>query len=120
MKKDILYKRASTLSGGQFQRMLVAWVLISDPKIIFLDEPTTSIDIGGGETINSLFHNIQKQKKLTIVMVTHDLNVVYKYSTHVLCINRKSHHCFGIPKEILNPETIEATFGKEVKFYEHQ
>ncbi len=119
LDKNILQKKAGNLSAGQFQRMLIAWVLISDPQIIFLDEPTTGIDIGGGETINSLLRNIQKQKKLTIVLVTHDLNIVFKYSDHVLCLNRKSHNCFGRPREILTPQILEKTFGTEIKFYEH-
>jgi len=119
LEKDILDKTAGNLSSGQFQRMLVAWVLISHPQIIFFDEPTTGIDIGGGETVYSLLHNIWKQEKLTIFLVTHDLNIVYKHSTNVLCLNRKGYHCFGTPKDILSMETLEKVFGKEIKLYEH-
>jgi len=119
LERDVLFKKAGSLSGGQFQRMLVAWVLISHPEVIFFDEPTTGIDIGGGETIYSLLHNIWEQEKLTIFLVTHDLNIVYKHSTNVLCLNRKGHHCFGAPKEILNAETLKKVFDKEIKIYEH-
>lgn len=119
LEKDILLKKAGGLSGGQFQRMLVAWALVSHPQIIFFDEPTTGIDIGGGETIYSLLHAIWKKEKLTIFLVTHDLNIVYKHSTNVLCLNRKGYHCFGAPKEILSPETLEQLFGTEIKFYKH-
>ncbi len=117
---NILKKRASDLSGGQFQRMLIAWVLASKPKILFLDEPITGIDIGGGETIYSLLRQMRKKEKLTIFLVTHDLNIVYKYSTNVLCLNKKGHFCFGRPKEILSPKTLEQVFGMEIKFYEHK
>ncbi|MBA4320601.1 MAG: ABC transporter ATP-binding protein [Flavobacterium sp.] len=119
LDEGILHKRAGYLSSGQFQRMLVAWVLISHPQIIFFDEPTTGIDIGGGETIYSLLHSIKEKEKLTIFLVTHDLNIVYKYSNHVLCLNRKGYSCFGAPKEILSPKTLEHLFGTEIKFYEH-
>ena len=119
LPKDIISKRAGTLSGGEFQRMLVAWVLISRPDLIFLDEPTTGIDIGGGETIYSLLQNISKKDKLTIILVTHDLNIVYKNSTNVLCLSRKGHHCYGSPKETLNSETLKSIFGTEIKLYEH-
>lgn len=118
--KDILLKTAGNLSGGQFQRMLVAWVLVSHPDVIFFDEPTTGVDIGGGETIYSLLHDIQEKEKLTIFLVTHDLNIVYKHSTSVLCLSRRGHNCFGAPKEILNTQTLEKIFGAEIKFYEHK
>ena len=119
LEKDILLKTAGNLSGGQFQRMLVAWTLVSHPNVLFFDEPTTGIDIGGGETIYSLLRTIWEKEKLTIFLVTHDLNIVYKYSTHVLCLNRKGHQCFGPAKEILSPEKLEQIFGTEIKFYEH-
>jgi len=119
LEKDILLKIIGNLSGGQFQRMLVAWTLVSHPNIIFFDEPTTGIDIGGGGTIYSLMRTIWKKEKLTIFLVTHDLNIVYKYSTNVLCLNRKGHQCFGPAKEILSPERLEQIFGAEIKFYEH-
>jgi len=119
LKKDILKKTVGNLSGGQFQRMLVAWTLVSHPNVLFFDEPTTGIDIGGGETIYSLLQAIWEKEKLTIFLVTHDLSIVYKYSTNVLCLNRKGHQCFGAPKEILSPERLEQIFGTEIKFYEH-
>jgi len=118
--KEILFKTAGSLSGGQFQRMLVAWALISRPDVIFFDEPTTGIDTGGGETIYSLLRAIWGKEKLTIFLVTHDLNIVYKYSTNVLCLSRKEHHCFGVPKEVLSPKALEQLFGTEIKFYEHR
>ncbi|MFH1192355.1 MAG: metal ABC transporter ATP-binding protein [bacterium] len=119
LEEYVLSKTSGNLSGGQFQRMLVAWVLISNPQILFFDEPTTGIDIGGGETIYSLLRAIWQKEKITIFLVTHDLNIVYKYSTNVLCLNRKGHHCFGAPKEILKPETLENIFGPEIKYYKH-
>jgi len=119
LKGGILFKKAGSLSGGQFQRMLVAWVLISHPDVIFFDEPTTGIDIGGGETIYSLLHNIWEKENLTIFLVTHDLSIVYKHSTNVLCLSRKGHYCFGAPKETLNQKTLKQIFGTEIKLYEH-
>ncbi len=119
LEKTILNKTAGDLSGGQFQRMLIAWILISHPQVIFFDEPTTGIDIGGGETIYSLLHNIQQKEKITIFLVTHDLSIVYKYSTKVLCLNRKGYNCFGEAREILDPQTLEKIFGMDIKFYEH-
>ncbi len=119
LPKDILLKKTGVLSSGQFQRMLVAWVLISRPEVILLDEPITGIDIGGEDTIYSLLEQIQKKRKLTIFIVTHDLNIVYIHSTNVLCLSREKHTCFGHPKEILNSEMLKNIFGRNIKFYEH-
>lgn len=119
LKQNILDKPAGFLSGGEFQRMLIAWVLSTEPNILFLDEPTTAIDVAGGETIFTLFKNIWQEKKITILNVTHDLNVVYAYSTHVLCLSRFGHCCYGAPKEILTPEVMRDIYGTDIKFYTH-
>jgi len=119
-KKSFLKKRIGDLSTGQFQRMLVAWVLASKPEVLLFDEPTTGIDIGGEETIYSLLHRFWKRGNLTIMLVTHDLNIVYKYSSRVLCLSKKGIACSGQPKEILNPKLLEKIYGTEIKFYEHK
>lgn len=116
---DILSKNAYTLSGGQFQRMLIAWVLIDKPQVLFLDEPASGVDIGGGENLYSLLHKLQQTENLTILLVTHDISIVYKYSNNVLCLSQKKHLCFGEPKTILTPQLLEQMFGMEIKFYDH-
>ncbi len=119
LPEEILHKKASNLSGGQFKRMLLSWVLIGKPQILFLDEPTTGLDIGGGETIYSLLKRIHDKEKLTIFLVTHDLNIVYGYSTNVLCLSKLGYSCFGKPNEILTSKTLEDMFGDHIKIFEH-
>jgi len=106
------------LSSGQFQRILVAWALIGNPEVLLFDEPTTGIDISGEETIYGLLTKLKKERDLTILLVTHDLSVVYKFSNYVICLN-KCPICQGSPKEILSSETLHKLYGEEVKFYEH-
>jgi len=120
LNKDILSRNTGNLSGGEFQRMLMAWVLIGQPEILFLDEPTTGIDLGGGETIYSLLKKIQQEKKLAIILVTHDLNIVYDFTDKVLCLSRKDHTCFGPPHKVMSPQKLEDMFGMKLKFYEHK
>ena len=119
LEKDVLNERAGYLSGGQFQRMLVAWVLASRPNVLFLDEPTTAVDIVGGETIYSLLRDIWQTQELTVFNVTHDLNIVFAHSTHVLCLSRLGHRCYGVPKEVLTPEVLSDVYGADVKFHAH-
>jgi len=119
-EKNFLKKKMGDLSSGQFQRMLIAWALIDEPKILFFDEPTTGIDIGGEDTIYSLLHRFWEKGNLTILLITHDLNIVYKYSTNVLCLSKKGFYCYGKPEEILTPKNLEKIYGTEIKFYKHK
>lgn len=119
LQPSVLEKRAGHLSGGEFQRMLVAWVLSSEPNVLFLDEPTTAVDVAGGETIYSLLKDIWREKELTVFNVTHDLNIVFAHSTHVLCLSKLGPLCYGVPKEVLTPEILSDVYGAEIKFHTH-
>jgi len=117
-KENFLNKKIGELSSGQFQRILVAWALIRNPDVLLFDEPTSGIDIGGEETIYTLLAKLKEKRNLTILLVTHDLSVVFKFSNFVICLN-KCPICQGIPKKVLTPEILYKLYGEEVKFYEH-
>jgi len=119
LDENVLSHQFSELSTGQFQRMLVGWALLDNPDVLILDEPTSGIDIGGEETIYSLLHKFWKNQNLTILLVTHDLNVVWEYATQVICLN-KQQMCMGKPDEVLTPEQLKKLYGTGVKFYKHQ
>jgi zinc transport system ATP-binding protein len=117
-EKEFLKKKIGELSSGQFQRIIVAWALIKNPNFLLFDEPTTGIDIGGEETIYNLLFKLKEKKNLTILLVTHDLSVVAKFSNFVICLN-KCPLCQGPPKEVLTPKVLFELYGEEVKFYHH-
>ena len=119
LDETLLKRQFSALSTGQFQRMLIAWALADDPDVLILDEPTSGIDVGGEETVYSLLHKFWLKQRLTILLVTHDLNVVWEYGTRVLCLNRKQ-MCMGKPDEVLTPEQLKQLYGTGIKFYKHQ
>jgi len=116
---DLLRRRFGALSTGQFQRMLIAWALVDDPEILLFDEIIYGVDIGGKQTIYSLLHKFWKQRNLTILMVTHDLSVVWEHADNVLCLNKKK-ICYGEPKKILNTKNLKETYGGGIKFYKHK
>ena len=118
LEHHILNRRIGFLSGGEFQRVLIAWALLGEPNVLLFDEPTAGIDIGGEETIYNLLRELQEKKGLTIILISHDLNIVYKYANNVLCIN-KQQLCFGEPHQVLNPEELVSLYGGEAKFYHH-
>ncbi len=119
LEDSILKKSMGLLSSGQFQRVLVAWGLLEEPHVLLFDEPTAGIDIGGEETIYNLLGNLKKEKNLTIVLVTHDLNIVFGEADNILCLNHQK-ICYGAPKEALTSENMARLFGGGVKFFEHQ
>lgn len=118
LKKEVLHKQFNELSTGQFQRMSIAWSLIDRPKILVFDEPTSGIDVGGEETIYTLIHKFWEKYGLTIILVTHDLNIVWEHSSKVLCLNKKI-TCMGKPKHVLTPENLKQIYGTGIKFYKH-
>jgi zinc transport system ATP-binding protein len=116
---DILKRGIGDFSSGQFQRILVAWGLVSNPQVLLSDEPMAGIDIGGEETIYNLLEKLKEERNLTVLLVTHDLSVVYQKASNVLCLNKKV-LCYGSPKEILTPQNLSQLFGGKIKFYRHK
>ncbi len=118
LKEEILDSGLGEISVGQRQRILIAWSLLGKPQVLLFDEPTASIDIQGQESIYQLLHHLQDKFNLTIILISHDLNVVYKYAEKVLCLNREM-VCFGLPQEILSPIQMQKLYGGEHAFYHH-
>lgn len=117
LSKEILEKPLGELSGGQLQRIIVSWALLDHPDVLLFDEPTSGIDIGAEETIYTVMHRLQDERGTTILLISHDLNVVYRYAQNVLCLNKKL-ICRGAPAEVLNPTELAMLYG-EGKFYHH-
>jgi len=111
--KDVSDKRLGILSGGQLRRVLIAWALVDNPNVLLFDEPTTGVDIGGEEPILVMLNELKKSKKMTILLITHDVHIVNEYSDHLLALNR----CvtfFGESKEIMNPTVQRTLYGETV------
>ncbi len=115
----ILNKRMGTLSGGELQRVLIAWAIVDDPDVILFDEPLTGIDLGGEETIYSLLRKLNKAKDTTVMLISHDLGIVYKYADSVLCLNKRQ-ICLGKPSEVINTENTKKLYGEMVSFHDHK
>ena len=116
---DFIKRRIGDLSSGQFQRILIAWGLVGSPQVLLFDEPTTGIDISGEETVYNLLSRLHEERNLTMLIVTHDLAVVFKFSSRVLCMNKQP-VCYGPPLEVLTPESMQRLYGAEVKYYQHK
>lgn len=114
----ILEKSIAKISSGQFQRVLIGWALVNDPEVLLFDEPTTGIDLGGQETIYSLLEKTKEARDLTILLVTHELEVVSGHADKALCLNKKT-FCYGAPTSILTPERLQEIYGEPSRFFHH-
>ncbi len=99
---EVASRPIGNLSGGQFQRILIAFALVGDPGILLLDEPTAGIDLPGEVRLNEMVHRLQQDKGLTVLFISHELSVVDRYATNVLCIGH-GRPCFGPSRSILTP-----------------
>jgi zinc transport system ATP-binding protein len=107
-----------TLSGGQFQRLLIAFALVGDPTVLLLDEPTAGVDEPGQERLNELVRRLQHDHGLTVLFISHELTVVYRYATTVLCLSR-GQGCMGPPRTILTPQLLQEMYGTPVDHHVH-
>jgi len=109
----ILDKRLGILSGGELRRVLIAWALIDDPNVLLLDEPTNGVDVGSEEPIFLMLDGVKKSKKMTILLITHDIHIVQEYSDFLLALN-KCVTFFGKSAEIANLATQQTIYGEPV------
>jgi len=118
LSPEFLSARIGTLSGGQFQKVLIAFALLGRPNVILFDEPTASLDELNQERIYELVQNLHAQRGITVILVSHDLSVVYRYASQVLCLS-KGKTCMGPPKEVMTPQMLEELYGTAPKYYRH-
>jgi ABC-type Mn2+/Zn2+ transport system ATPase subunit len=99
-----------TLSGGQRQRTLVARALIRDPSLLIVDEPTTGLDAASSTAVVQILNQLYTQFRVSIVMVTHDLELAARLATHVAFF-RQGRVTAGPVGELLTSEQLQHTFG---------
>ena len=85
----VLNTRLGSLSGGELQRILMAYALLEDPNVLLLDEPTAGVDLCGVKTFYELFKFLKKDKDLTIIFISHDKEIVKKYADKVVNLTKK-------------------------------
>jgi zinc transport system ATP-binding protein len=106
----LIDRQLGELSGGEFQRILIAYALLDNPDLLLLDEPMTGLDVRGGMSFDGLLHHLNEHAGITIIMVSHDLHLVEHLSDQVLCINRTV-HCHGSPDQVLQPDNLSKAYG---------
>jgi iron complex transport system ATP-binding protein len=104
-------RKLDQLSGGEQQRVLIARALCQQPRVILLDEPTASLDLSHQIRIMDLMERLKTEKGVTVVMVSHDVNLAAMYGDQLLLLKAGEIVCIGSPDEVLNFKTLEETYG---------
>ena len=110
---DTLYikeKAIDELSAGERQRVIIAKALAQEPMLLFLDEPTTHLDIGHQVQILDLLKKLNRETNLTIVMVLHDLNLASEYCNRLILLNEGKIFKDDFPEKVLTYQKIEEVY----------
>ncbi len=107
----LLHRRLGELSGGELQRVFLSLALEPVPDILLLDEPVSGIDRNGLELFFSLLSDLLKKFDLSIILVSHDFNMVRRYADRVIFINRTV-ICNGTPDDVFSDKRFIMEFGK--------
>ncbi len=103
-------RRLEQLSGGEKQRVVLARALAQEPRLLFLDEPTTFLDLRHQAAIYRLVRRLCREQGLTAVAVTHDLNLAAQACDRLLLLDRGRAAAVGTPEEVLTPSRLEKVF----------
>jgi zinc transport system ATP-binding protein len=108
---DLARTPIGDLSGGQLQRMLIARALVSEPKLLILDEPTTGIDLVSRKQFIELIQTLRQERKLTLLIASHDLLALREMCEDVACLNVTLHVHRRRGTEPLPPDEVLCSFG---------
>ena len=116
-------KNLGTLSGGEFQRVLLARAISKQPDLLVLDEPVQGVDFTGEIALYELIKDISEKLNCGILLISHDLHTVMSATDHVVCLNGHV-CCSGSPKDVARNNEYKALFGEQasqtLSLYEHK
>jgi len=109
--EHLAHRKLDQLSGGEQQRVFIARAICQQPQVILLDEPTASLDLAHQVRLMDLMEKLQQEMGVTVVMVSHDVNLAAMYGNRLLLINEGRIVCQGVPDEVLTFEILEDVYG---------
>ncbi len=104
-------RRLDQLSGGELQRVIIARAICQEPEIILLDEPTASLDPAHQIKIMDLMERFRKEKGITVIMVSHDLNMAAMYGNRLVLMKNGIEVKTGTPETVFTYDLLEKTYG---------
>ena len=119
LEDAMLGQPIGALSGGQFQRLLLGFALIGHPTVLLLDEPTAGIDEPGEERLHERIDRLRRERRLALLVISHELSFVYRHADRVLCLGRRA-HALGRPADVLTPARLEELYGAPMRSHGHR
>jgi zinc transport system ATP-binding protein len=116
--KSLEQRMIGELSGGQKQRVFIARAIVGNPRLLLLDEPTTGVDAGARDEFYRLLFDLMSNLSLTIILASHDLEVVPTQVDEIVCVNQKV-FVHAAPDEIKDTEVFREAYGCEFEFMLH-
>ena len=118
--KHFAKRIATSLSGGEFQRVLLARALVSEPKILLLDEPTSALDLNYAIEMLKICKKLTKQLNLLSIVVLHDLNLASLFCDRIVMLKDGRVRYDGVAKELYTSEILKEIYGLECEVIEHK
>lgn len=112
-------RRIGALSVGQQQRVLIARALVTKPELLMLDEPTGGVDPEAQTSFYALLHHLNREREVTLILVSHDIGVVAKEVTRLACLNRRLIF-HGRPGDFLGDAALAALYGPAMRVVSHE
>lgn len=110
----LIDRRLGALSGGELQRVLLALALDPVPDLLLLDEPVSGIDHNGLQLFYHTVSEIRRNYDLSIILISHDLNLVAQYADRVVLLNNKTVESIGTPREVFSDSKVTGLFGLDL------
>lgn len=108
---DLAMRNFNELSAGQHQRVMIARGLAQQPDVLMLDEPTSNLDIFHQIHVMQMLKDIAHEKKITVLIICHDLNVASRFSDRIIILHKGAVFADGVPNDIITADTISDVYG---------
>ncbi|MBR4226678.1 MAG: ABC transporter ATP-binding protein [Candidatus Methanomethylophilaceae archaeon] len=116
---DLAFRPFTELSAGQRQKVMIARGLVQEPEVLLLDEPTANLDIKHQMEVASLLKELSKSIGLSVIMVSHELNIAAKYSDRMVLLHQGRIFKAGSPWEVITSENIREVYSVDAEVIDH-
>ena len=115
----LAHRSITDVSGGERQRAIIARALTQQPRVLLLDEPTAFLDLNHQLEICRILRRLNDERGLTVVLVSHDLNLASQYCDRLMLLREGRQYSIGVPQEVIRHDLLEAVYGCTVLVDRH-